>query len=320
MKNIYALLNLLLVTAITQAQEINFSRVQDMTTWYNQSLKTDKNSSVKLNFRNVTYDGMVAFKSISAMVDLPLLSAEGKEAEHSGYFSISAGAASDKSNQGILNNTVGVLGISYAIPIAGNETYVGFGVQGSYFMSRLNIGSEAVFGDQFGAYGPMEGVASNDRLASGWSYNHFDINAGISAFGNSQYNKWYIGGSLMHINKAYTDEAKSDQYRLQYRLGVQGGYKFITPQNDYCAFYVAMNWQGKAIKHFGNISFSKAIPGMNAGVGLGLGYRYEDALIPNVELRYAKAVLSLGYDMNVSAFNPAGFKRNGIELAAKFDF
>src|SRR5690349_12184495 len=105
MKNIYAMLNLLLVAAIGQAQEINFSRIQDMTTWYNQSLKTDKNSSVKFNFRNVTYDGLMAFKSISAMVDIPLLSAEGREAEHAGYFSISAGGASDKSNQGILNNT-----------------------------------------------------------------------------------------------------------------------------------------------------------------------------------------------------------------------
>ncbi len=26
---------------------------------------------------------------------------------------------------------------------------------------------------------------------------------------------------------------------------------------------------------------------MDAGVGLGLGYRYEDALVPNVEFRYS---------------------------------
>lgn len=320
MKHIYVLLNLFLVTTALTAQEINFSRIQDMTTWYNQSLKTDKNASVKFNMRNVKYDGLMAYKTISGMIDYPLLSAEGREAEHASYFSFSIGAASDKSNEGILNNTSGVAGISYAIPIAGNEIYAAVGVQASYYQSRLNTSGSGTFGDQFDQYGPVEGMSSSDRYASGWSYNHFDVNAGASVFSNSQYNKWYIGGSLMHINKAYTDEAKSDIYRLKYLLSVQGGYKYITPQNDYCAFYFTLNWQGKAIKHFGNISFQKAIPGMNAGVGLGLGYRYEDALVPNVEFRYAKLNLSLGYDINVSAFNPAGFKRNGVELAAKFDF
>lgn len=320
MKHIYVLLNLFLVTIAARAQEINFSRTQDMAVWYNQSLKTDKNSSVKLNLRQVRYDGMMAYKSISGMVDLPLLSAEGKEAEHSGYFNVSFGAASDKSNQGILNNTMGLVGISYAIPIAGNEIYAAVGVQGTYFQSRLSVGGAPIFGDQYNQYGPVEGMSSNDRVASGWGYNHFDVNAGISAFSNSQYNKWYVGASVMHINKAYTDDLKSDLYRLQYMLSLQGGYKFITPQNDYVAFYVTTNWQGKAIKHFFNISFSKAIPGVDAGVGLGLGYRYEDALVPNVEFRYTKAVISLGYDVNVSAFNPAGFKRNGLELAVKYDF
>ncbi len=320
MKNLLVLLNLLFIASFAKAQEINFSRIQDMAIWYNQSLKTDKNSAVKLNMRNVRYDGMMAYKSISGMVDFPLLSAAGKEAEHSGYLSISAGGASDKSNEGILNNTMGLFGISYAIPIAPNEIYLAVGVQGSYYQSRLNINGEPLFGDQFDQYGPVEGMTSGDRLASGWAYNHFDFNAGISAFSNSQYNKWHIGASLMHINKAYTDDAKSDDFRLNYLLSIQGGYKYITPQNDYCAFYTTLNWQGKALKHFFNVSFQKAIPGMDAGVGLGLGYRYEDALVPNVEFRYSKLMLSLGYDVNVSAFNPAGFKRNGTELAVKFDF
>lgn len=320
MRFVYALLNLLILGLAANAQEINFSRIQDMTVWYNQSLKTEKTNSVKLNMRNVKLDGLMAYKSIAAMVDLPLLSAEGKEAEHSGYFSVSAGAASDKSNQGILNNTVGLLGLSYAIPIAGNETYIGFGIQGTYNQSRLNAAGSGYFGDQYDPYGPIDGMASNDRLASGWSYNHFNVNAGISAFSNSESNKWYVGASVMHLNKPYTDEVKSDDYRLDYGLSVQGGYKFITAQKDYAGFYTALNWQGKAMKHFFNISYSKAIPGVNAGVGLGLGYRYEDALVPNVELRYSSATLSLGYDVNVSTINPAGFKRNGLELAIKFDF
>ena len=320
MKFISVLLPLFLLTLISRAQEINFSRVQDMAIWYNQSLKTDKNKSIKLNMRDVRYEGLVAYKSISAMVDLPLVSAEGRESERTGYLSISVGGASDKSNQGILNNTMALAGISYAVPIAGNETFLSFGVQGSYYQSKLNPGGEVAFGDQYDQYGPVEGMQSLDRVASGWSYNHLDVNAGMSVFSNGEANKWYVGGSVMHINKAYTDNAKSSEFKLKYAYGFQGGYTFITALKDDVSFHMSLNWQGKAYKHFGNIAYFKSIPSVNGGVGIGLGYRYDDAVVPSIEIRYSKATIALGYDVNVSPISAAGFRRNGIELAVKFDF
>lgn len=320
MRSIWLLLNFFLLAQITVAQEINFSRVQDMAIWYNQSLKTDKNNSLKLNFRNVQHQGLIAYNSISAMADIPLLSKAGKEKTRAGYFSVSAGAASDKSNQGILNNTLGLAGISYAVPVAGNETYVAVGFQGSYYQSRLNVAGITAFADQYDKYGPIEGMQSNDRLASGWSYNYLNLNAGLSFFSNADYNKWYIGASVMHINKPYTDRIKTTDYRLQHALSVQGGYKYITAENDDCAFNMTLNWQGKAYKHFFNASYFKAIKSIEGGVGAGLGYRYDDALVPNIEIRYVKAIVGISYDMNISGINAAGFRRNGMELAVKLEF
>ena len=51
-----------------------------------------------------------------------------------------------------------------------------------------------------------------------------------------------------------------------------------------------------------------------------MGYRYDDALVPSVELRYDKAIIALGYDVNVSSINAAAVRRNGMELALRFDF
>src|SRR5580692_1599125 len=130
MRNIYIILCLCLLTGIARSQEINFSRVQDMASWYNQSLKTNKENSLKLNYRSVQYAGTIAYNSVAAMFDMPLLSKDAKEKTNSGYFSLSVGAASDKSNGGILNVTQGLLGISYAIPISRNETYLSAGFQG----------------------------------------------------------------------------------------------------------------------------------------------------------------------------------------------
>lgn len=322
MKSVWLLLIGVLLAGATLAQEINFSRVQDMAIWYNQSLKTDKQNSVKLNYRNVQYGGIIAYNSISVMADMPLVSKSKKEAENVGYFSASAGAASDKSNQGILNNTMGVLGLSYAVPIGKNETYVAAGFQGVYYQSNLNINGGSFFGDQYDKYGPVDGMASSDRFASGWSYGYFNMNAGISVFNNSAFNKWYIGASVMHLNKPYTDKNKTKEFQLRQAIGIQGGYKFATGlDDDEIGFYASMNWQGKAYKHFFNGTWStplKQLPG--SAVGLGLGYRYEDALVPNVELRYMKLILGIAYDMNVSGISASGIKRNGLEMAIRLDF
>src|SRR5689334_5243740 len=113
MRKIYVMLILFSAAGLARGQEINFSRVQDMTIWYNQSLKTDKQNSLKLNYRNVQYGGQIAYNSVAALFDMPLISKEAKSRPNSGYFSLSAGAASDKSNSGILNNTLGMLGIAY---------------------------------------------------------------------------------------------------------------------------------------------------------------------------------------------------------------
>jgi len=323
MRHTLTILILLALTGIVRGQEINFSRVQDMTIWYNQSLKTEKQNTLNLNYRSVQYGGQIAYNSVAAMFSMPLLSKDGKSKPNSGYFSLSAGAASDKTNDGILNNSLGLLGISYAIPIGRHETYLGLGFQGEYYQSQLNVaGLSGAFGDQYNSYGPIEGAPSADRLANGWSYGHFNLNAGISIFSNGRTDKWYIGGSVMQVNQPYAYKVRSDSTRLKPNIGIQGGYKFTTKEEDEVGFYMSMNWQGPAYRHYYNLIYTKAIPGVAGGaaVGLGLGYRYNDALVPNLELRYQKLTLGILYDVNISTISAAGIDRNGIELALKMDF
>jgi type IX secretion system PorP/SprF family membrane protein len=323
MRKNYIILSLLLLAGFARGQEINFSRVQDMAIWYNQSLKTDKQNSLKLNYRNVQYGGQIAYNSVAALYDMPLLSKDAKTKENADYFSMAAGAASDKSNDGILNNVTGMLGISYAVPIGRKETYLAAGFQGAYYQSNFNVnGVSNAFGDQYDAYGPIEGAPSADRLASGWSYGHFNLNAGVSVFSNARYDKWYFGVSAMQINKPYSYKIKSDSTRLKMNYGIQGGYRYVTQSDDEVAFYMAMNWQGPAYRHYYNFSYTKSIPGVTGGaaVGLGLGYRYDDALIPNLEIRYQKLIIGVLYDVNISTISAAGVTRNGLELALKIDF
>ena len=325
MRKVCLTLSLIIIVAGgTFAQEINFSRVQDMTIWYNQSLKTDKLNSLKLNYRNVNYAGMIAYNSVAAMFDMPIISKAAKDKTNDSYFSISAGAASDKSNQGILSNTLGMLGLSYSIPLGSNETYVSAGFQAAYYDSKFNLnGVSNAFGDQYNSYGPIEGGVSNDMLATGWSYTHFNINAGASIFHNSDKSKWYLGASMLQVNKPYlSNRQKSDTLRLKAGISVQGGYTYKTSNNDQLSVNMILNWQGPANKYFLNAAYSKSLPSVEGGasVGLGMGYRYNDAIVPNIELKYQKLTVGLLYDINISNISAAGISRNGLELALRLDF
>lgn len=312
---------MVLCTAAIHAQEINFSRVQDMAVWYNQSLKTDKQNSVKLNYRNVSYQGLVAYNSVAAMADIPLISKEKKEVADMGYFSASVGVASDKSNQGIFGNTLGLLGLSYALPLGANETYVAIGFQGSYYQTKLNTANmSGAFPDQFDQYGPINGLQSSDPLASGWQYSYFNLNSGLSVFSNDEYNKWYIGASVMHANRPYTDRSKLASLRMSPQYSIQGRYTYVTPEANEASFYMTLNWEGQAYKHFFNVSYLKSVPGIDGGIGLGMAYRVNDAIIPDIELKYSNVTIAALYDVNISDIHAAGYKRNGIELAVKMDF
>jgi hypothetical protein len=126
---------------------------------------------------------------------------------------------------------------------------------------------------------------------------------------------------MIQVNQPYTDKLKTPEFKLKPGLSFQGGYKSITANEDEVAFYMSLNWQGPAFKHFFNASYIKNLPSMaGAGVGFGLGYRYNDAVVPDVELRYQKLIFALLYDVNISGINAAGGKRNGLELAIRMDF
>ena len=45
-----------------------------------------------------------------------------------------------------------------------------------------------------------------------------------------------------------------------------------------------------------------------------------DAIIPNIELRYQKLIIGILYDVNISTISASGIARDGVELALRMDF
>src|SRR5688572_15802516 len=107
-----------------RAQDIHFAQVKNMQKWYNPALKSENDErSLALNYRNISYKQLIAFKSMAAIVDIPLIGKSARQSEDKkGYLGISGGLASDQSNQGILRNTTALLGVSYHLPVDMNRS------------------------------------------------------------------------------------------------------------------------------------------------------------------------------------------------------
>ena len=299
---------------VTQAQDLHFADVQSMGIWYNQSLKMDNKIDLRLNYRDVKYASLVAFRTASALVNLPVFK---KDAATTSFLNFTAGGNFDQSNAGIFKNNTFLLGISYAQQLSDNQTYIAGGFQGT--STRSVFGSSNVtFPDQFDQYGPLPS-GTRDPLNAGRTYNWASLNAGLSIFQNTDTKEWYVGGSLRHINRPYTDESKTEAYRLSPSVGVQAG---MTVKSEYDQFgvYSLAYWQADAYEYLLGAKFNRILTkadGNNEGsaFGAGIALRVHDAIIPNVQLKFNKTVLGIHYDMNISGLKAAGYSRQAFELA-----
>jgi type IX secretion system PorP/SprF family membrane protein len=309
---------LLLITLIggdAYAQDIHFNDVTAMGIWYNQSLKTDRKIDVRLAYRDVRYERLVAFQSAAAMVNLPLMKKERRQqANDNGFLTTSIGAAYDQSNNGIYKNNIGLLGLSYAQRLSADQVYLSAGFQGTFTQYRYSY-SGTLFPDQFGPNGPTSNPTTDPSNVAR-SFSWFSLNAGLSLFKTTEAQEWYLGVSLRHANQPFTDQAKTATYRLARTWGTQAGVTFKNDREQ-IALYGVVNLKAKATEYLVGAKYTKTLNeiGFNGDIGFGLGYRVKDAIIPNLRLRIGKSVLGLFYDKNISGIDGANYTRKGLEIS-----
>lgn len=318
MKKLILLLTILVTGLAAMCQDLHYADVRTMNLWYNQSLKMDKTSDVRFNFRDIKYQSLLAFRSASGMLNIPLVrKADINTYDAKGFLSATAAGAFDRSNRGFFKNSTGLLGLSYSQRLSDNLVYLSAGFQGTTTMTSFGT-TGGLFPDQFDEYGPLP-TGTQDPMRSGRSYNWMSLNAGLSLYQNTKYKEWYVGGSVRHINRPFTDEQKTTEYRLAPTLGVQAGLT-VKNENEQIGVYAIANWKAEAYEYLVGAKLSKTIDqgkGANDGssIGVGLALRLKDAVIPNVQLKLNKTTIGLHYDMNISGLKASGYSRQGFEVA-----
>ena len=319
MKNLIVIILILTIGYKSWGQDLHYADIQSMNLWYNQSLKTDRHADIRLNFRDVKYQSILAFRTASGLLNIPLIKAKSSNSKDGkGFLYFTAGGALDKSNRGVFKNSTGLVGLSYSQLLSDDLIYLSAGFQGSMTQTRLGTAG-MLFPDQFDQYGPLPS-ATSDPLRAGRSYSTTSLNAGMSVYQNTDNKEWYIGGSLRHINRPFTDEQKTDAYRLAPTTGLQAGLT-VKNEKEQVGVYGVANLKAKAYEYLVGAIFRKIIDsdekGDDSSLGIGLALRLNDAVIPNLQLKLKKTTIGFHYDMNISGLKAAGYSRQGFELGLK---
>jgi len=308
--------------AYAEAQDLNFADVQQMNKWNNQSLRMDRTGSADVNFRDIRYENALSFRTGALMLNLPI--GQRKDTTVSsdkGYFTATAGAAFDQSNNGFFKSTTSVLGLTYAQPLNSKGLFAAVGFQGAFVTNKY--GATGTFPDQFDEFGPIAGAATTDPLRAGNRYNYFSLNVGASIFKTGSNLDWYIGGSARHLNRPYTEVNKLDEFQLQPTYAVQSGLTLRADRSRFSMYGIG-NMKGKANEWLLGAQYHLIVSGDAAQtstsdqlvmLSIGCGVRVKDALIPNIGMTYHRTRIGLHYDMNSSSIYTSGFTRRGFELA-----
>lgn len=301
------------------AQDQNLASTGSLSMWYNPSQKSDKDLSLRMNYRDLRYQGLLGYRSSVAMLDVPLTAGKNKELDNSGFWNLSLGFSLDQSNQNILNSTQALLGLSYAVPISGNNTYLSLSLQGSYFNSRLDL-TNTSFPDQFDRNGPIANAITNDPLSSGVSRDWYSSHLGISVFQKTDTESWSLGIALRDITQPVINRQLGNMFTLKPTLSLQGGYDFTKDQMIY-GLQGFVGLKAEAYQQIISLSAKYKLNDNNLkSIGSGLAYRFRDAIIPYIDFTLKQSTIALYYEMNVSGINASGYNRSAFELSVRHRF
>lgn len=294
------------------AQDIQFGDPKQVIQFYNQSIIEEGRSSARLNFRDIKVQKLNAFRAGLGVVTVPLTKQSANSKTNKLF--ATAGGGFNQSHSKLFRHSMGLLGITLMQKVSKSDTYFSLGFQGVFNQNNLNFTS-VTFQDQYNAYGPLPGVATTDPLAINASYNWLSINAGVSLSQVSEQLKWFVGGSLRHINTPAVSFSKSSFSNLASTAGLQMGASFKNHQT----------WLGAVAYHQSKSEASETLFGFtiermfgkneSGSIGGAIYYRFKDAIMPQVALKFGKTRISFLYELPIQTSVRTINQKTGAELS-----
>lgn len=283
--------------------------------------KFDGDVRAGVNFRNQWSSINNAYKTVTAAVDMPILTNTIDSRDRLG---IGVMGYSDRTANGAANFNYGSLTAAFH---KGLDEFgyhqIGLGLQATYANMVINT-SQLQFEDQLTALG-FTNVTSENFANSTLKNHYFDMSAGLLYTGSTtEKNNFYFGVSAYHLNSPRQNFTQGDYY-IKPRYTFHGGTYF--PIGDITSLHLSALHSIQSGAHEtvagGTLQFAlndefNAVNPTNFYAGGWL--RFGDAIIPYIGMDYAGFRLGVSYDVTTSQAKTISNSRGGVELSLIYIF
>ena len=199
------------------------------------------------------------------------------------------------------------------------NTYLSVGFTGGYTQysfdkSKITVDNQYV-GGSFNANNPTYENIINVKMSM------WDLGAGInlnSSTGNDNNITYIVGISAYHLTKPKFSYFDIPGVTQNMRLNLNGAIGFNVKENIVTQVHTNLALQGSYVESMTGVLTTYSEPGGGAHPAYaltgGLFYRFADAIIPVVKLKYKNASIGASYDVNISKLRQASKLRGGYEL------
>ena len=222
--------------------------------------------------------------------------------------------------------------VNYSLPLSREKTsFLSLGIMGGLMQQRFDP-TKLVFNDQFvaGSNGSFTVLPVTGQVFNNTSINYPDLSVGVSYNGSMNDDvDYYVGAGMFHLTKPKVGFFEGNVITLNRKAAFNFGLVSRTSETDqvivYADYFKQYNYElrpvGVSTLQVG-LLFNRDLWGEDEdtrkGITLGVLYRWNDAVIPVVQLEVSKLMVSASYDVNISKLVVASQYRGGLELTLTY--
>jgi type IX secretion system PorP/SprF family membrane protein len=219
--------------------------------------------------------------------------------------------------------------VNYSLPLNTEDHYISLAFMGGLMQHRFDP-TKLVMNDQFvsGTNGTFSILPATRQVFNNTNVNYFDLSAGLSYFGVTGNVNYCIGAGMFHLTKSNQGFFDGRAISLNKKLALNVGASGRTSEADMLTFYADYFKQfGQGFTPVGISSFQAGLlfshdlfvlDDIQKTITGGILYRWDDAIIPVVQLQLSKFMIGASYDVNISKLATASKYRGGFELVLSY--
>jgi len=211
----------------------------------------------------------------------------------------------------------------------GENSFISGGFMAGLRQQRFDP-TKLVLNDQFVANsdGSFSILPYSNQLFNNTNVNYFDVSAGVTYKSSlSENTDYYVGAGLFHINNPSVGFFDGSQIMLNKKLAFNAGLSTGIGDANELIFYA--DYFDQYTSSFERVGISTAQLGImynhvffesdgDKSITGGLLYRWDDAVIPVIQLELSKFTIGASYDVNVSKLTVASQARGGFEVTLSY--